>query len=113
MREILGAMTRREKRVWRRVAFCFALVAAVMAVCAGAQAKTVQVGSPLIGSFSPVLFGDPAPLGGGADKFTLLQTWLSVPGGVANVTSPVDGTVISYRVASADGTFAIQVIRVT
>ena len=83
-----------------------------MTACAGAQAKTVQVGSPLTGSFPPVSFGPASPFGSeGAPDFTLTltQARLSEPG--ANVSSPVDGTVISYRVAAADGTFAIQVIR--
>ena len=48
-------MTKREKRVRRRAAIFAALtVVALTTACAGAQAKTVQVGSPLTGSFTPV-----------------------------------------------------------
>ena len=39
----------------------------------------------------------------------MVQTSLPEPG--THLSSPVDGTVISYRLAEPDGTFAIQVIR--
>ena len=103
-------------------------VAALTTACAGAQAKTVTVGSALTGSFTPAPIGLlPPPCcsypyfarsavgprqaypGLIATPLTLLQWTLPEPG--TTVNSPVDGTVIFYRVAAADGTFAIQVIR--
>ena len=110
-------MAEREKRVRRCVAICAVLtVAAFMTASAGAQAKTVRVGSSLLGSFSAAPFeamtGVCAPIGGCyGTPATWVQTQLSETG--VNITSPVDGTVISYRLALADGTFAIQVIRLT
>lgn len=84
-----------------------ALVTTVTAVLClgvgGAQAATVQVGSPLNGTFNPTGFG--------GDLLTLVQKTLPEPG--TNVTSPVDGTVVSYKVAAANGTFAIQIVRFT
>jgi hypothetical protein len=119
------AMDEREKGLRRRAALCSALtVAAFATTCAGVQAKTLQVGPPLTGSFPPYAFGGPYQLSDPDDPypppspppppnpdgtFTLWQRTLSEPG--ANAASPVDGTVISYRVAGADGTFAIQVVR--
>ena len=124
-------MTRREKRVRRRVTTLAALtVAAFMTACAGAQAKTVTVGSPLTGSFTPVQIGlMPPPPSSCCAYFTgseigprqAYDGWKIVPltlaqarsayPGVDPVDSPVDGTVISYRVAASEGTFAIQVLR--
>ena len=105
-------MTRREERVRRRVAILALLtVAALMTVCAGAQAKTVQVGGPLTASFNTqvqftgCIYEDC----GLPFTATLVQTSLPEPG--THLSSPVDGTVISYRVVATDGTFAIQVVR--
>jgi hypothetical protein len=111
----MRVMTRREKRVRRRVATLAALtVAALMTACAGAQAKTVQVGSPLSGNFTPIALptGDCffyCPPGPPAGPMTIVQGTLSQPG--TNTSSPVEGTVISYRLAAADGTFAVQITR--
>jgi hypothetical protein len=112
-------MTRREKRVRRRVAITTALtVAALMTACAGAQAKTVKLGSPLHTSFEPMDFAAGGYCAGLGPQYpcdlspsTWVQSTLMLPQ-PTNVQSPVDGTVISYRVAAADGTFAIQVVRV-
>ena len=104
------------KRSVRRHAAILAVltVAALMIACAGAQAKTVTVGSPLTGSFAPTSLGvcgdtykctPSTPL----SPVTVMQAQLSEPGAI--VGSPVDGTVISYRVAAAEGTFAIQIVR--
>ncbi len=112
-------MAEKQNRVRRPAAIFAALtVAALMTACATAQANTVEVGSPLTGMFFQ------GPFAGqrcGLDScFTDLSPVTVVPTqpfpgdlpepGV-NITSPVDGTVISYRLAAADGTFAIQVIR--
>ena len=77
-----------------------AAITTTILCAASAQAATVPVGSSLNGTFQAVPFG--------GSHLTLVQRTL--PAG-ANVTSPVDGTVVSYRVAVADGTFAIQVVR--
>jgi hypothetical protein len=103
-------------------------VAALMTACPGAQAKTVTIGSPLTGSFTPVQIGlmPPPPSccpyftrseigprqaydGWKIVPLTLVQTTLPESGTM--IQSPVDGTVISYRLAAADGTFASQVLR--
>jgi hypothetical protein len=68
---------------------------------AGAQAATVQVGSPLTASFGPVQFSN--------QLVTLVQVSVPEPG--VNLRSPVDGTVTSYQVAPSNGTFALQVVR--
>jgi PASTA domain len=67
-----------------------------------AEAATVQVGSPLAGTFTRL------PLN---NVSTLANKTLSDPG--ANVTSPVDGTVVNYRLVAPKGTFRLQVIRPT
>ena len=58
----------------------------------GAQAATVTVGSPLTASFSASVTGPPA---------TLANTALPEPG--ANLTSPVTGTVVRWRITNATG----------
>jgi len=110
-------MTRREKRVRRRAAICAVLtMAALMTASSGAQARTVQLGSPLTAKFTPAHFASLTCciFGGGSltlTPVTLVQTALPESG--VNVTSPVDGTVISYRLAAADGMFGIQVLRLS
>jgi PASTA domain len=99
-------MTPREKRVRRRVALLAALtMAALTSFGAGAQAKTATIGSPLTASFTPTEVGycDSPPC----------QSMTLMPGRWSGVdpVSRVDGTVVSYRLAGADGTFAIQIIR--
>ena len=90
-------------RVRRRAAMlCVLSVVGVVSLSAGgAQAATVHVGSPLTGDFGPIPYA--------GDVLTLVQRTLPEPG--ANVASPVDGTVVSYQLADADGAFAIQVVR--
>jgi PASTA domain len=94
-----------QRRGWaaRHWGVLSAITAAAVAVCGGtAQAATVQVGSSLTGSFGPILFGD---------VLTLTQTTLNEPG--ANLTSPVDGTVVDYRLATPKGTLQLQVLHPT
>jgi hypothetical protein len=123
-------MTERENRVGRRAAiFTTLTVVALMTACAGAQAKTFTIGSPLTGSFTPVQIGlwPPSPpscpcyigseIGPRQANDGMVTVPLTLvppppyPGGTGE--SLVDGTVISYRVAAAEGTFAIQVVRLT
>jgi PASTA domain len=106
-------MARREKRVRRGAAILAVLtVAAFTTACASAQANTVQVGSPLTGNFNqgPFAAFRCSEYAGcvAHTPATMVQTRLPEPG--ANVSSPVNGTVISYRLAASDGRFAIQVI---
>ena len=107
-------MTRREERVRRRVAILALLtVAALMTVCAGAQAKTVQVGSPL-NAASTLRFNSLAASTRTA-AFHSPRPWSRrrCRNPRTHLSSPVDGTVISYRVVATDGTFAIQVVRLS
>ncbi len=101
-------MAERENPVRRYVAIFAALTVVAVTACASAEAKTVQVGSPLTASFFPVLLGQVCNSCSIGTATTTVQRTLPEP---ANATSPVDGTVISYRVAEADGTFAAQVVR--
>jgi PASTA domain len=85
----------------RRWAVLGALVATVAAVpAASAEANTVTVGSSLTASFTnQVPFSVPATV-----------TNLSVPA-PATATSPVDGTVISWRFIGAGGPLTPRVLR--
>jgi hypothetical protein len=87
-------------RVW---ASLIAITAAVFAGSApSANGSTVTVGSPLT-SFDSSFSNNGATA-------TLANTSLNEPG--AHVTSPVNGTIVSWRVTTLDpGTFALRVLR--
>ena len=97
-------MRRGSRRLSHR-ALLLAASAAVWAliVASSAQAATVTVGSPLTGSFTSTSSG-----GGPA---TWANTALSDPG--ANVTSPINGTLVRWRVTGAfsGGPFRLRVLR--
>jgi hypothetical protein len=78
-------------------------LAAALLPAASAPAATVTVGSPLTGAFSTGLIG-----GGGAA--TIANLTLREPG--ANATSPVNGTVVAWRITGAvGGPFKLRVLR--
>src|SRR5438874_11127692 len=88
-----------------RLRWALAVVAAWMAVGAhGAQGYTVTVGSQLSGPyFSTVTCGD-------AGGCAWANTALADPG--ANVTSPVTGAVVRWRIAgNYSGTFSLRILR--
>ena len=83
----------------RVMAAAVALIA--LALCAGgAQAATVQIGSPLTADFTPGGFS--------SQQVTIVQRTLPEPG--VNLINPVDGHVVSYQLGPSNGTFALQVI---
>ncbi len=90
-----------ERRVRRVVKLLVSLTALWALIAVGsAQAATVTVGSPLTASFNSFFSG----------TTTELNSALPEPG--AKVTSPVNGTVVSWRVdVKAVGGFALRVIR--
>jgi hypothetical protein len=74
-----------------------ALITAIIGIssaagAAGAGAATVTVGSPMAAAFSPTPY---------AVTSTAANTALPEPG--AKVTSPIDGTIVRWRVAGASG----------
>lgn len=74
-------------------ALLLAVAALVLGIAASAQAAVVTVGSPLSGSFPlSTSFGD---------QRTVTNLVLGETG--ANVTSPVSGTIIRWRIAGATG----------
>jgi hypothetical protein len=76
------------------------LVALGLLVPASAGAEVVTVGSPLTASFSPTLIGQPA---------TFIDPALPELG--ANVTSPISGVVIRWRITQAiGGPFKLRVL---
>ena len=93
-------------RTHRRVtASLIAVAAASCLLATAAEAATVTVGSPLTADFN----GSVA-CGGGC---TMANVALGEPG--ANLTSPVNGTIIRWRVTTAGsmgtGTYALRVLR--
>ena len=77
------------------------LVGLVCALLAGsAQASTVTIGSPLTASFVSASFGNP---------LTIANPVLTEPG--AQVASPVDGTIVRWRIEdAAGGPFKLRVL---
>ena len=84
-----------------RLSVLLVVVAASLALCAGAQAATVTVGSPLTVDFS----------GQSTGEVTGVNLTLGEPG--ANATSPNDGTVVRWRMAGdySGGPFRLVVLR--
>lgn len=77
------------------MALALALTMALSAALgSSAQASTVTVGSPLTAAFAPAEYGAGSPI-------TLFNSALPEPG--ANVTSPVTGAIIRWRIAGAEG----------
>ncbi|HWA54876.1 MAG TPA: IPT/TIG domain-containing protein [Solirubrobacterales bacterium] len=89
----------------RTLAVSMLLSTALLTLCGRAGAAVVTVGSPLAGDFSQTSFG------GGPNTWT--ATALAAPG--ANVSSPVDGVVIRWRMTGAysGGPFRLRVLRPT
>ena len=78
-----------------------ATAALVLGIAASAQAAVVTIGSPLNGSF-PLSFNN-------SDTRTLTNLVLGEPG--ANLTSPVSGTIIRWRITgSSGGPFRLRVL---
>ena len=78
-----------------------AALAILAAAAPGAAASIVTIGSPLTQTFKPVVFGEIA---------TVANVSLPEPG--AQVTSPVAGAVIRWRVLAAEGgPFKLRVLR--
>jgi hypothetical protein len=82
-----------------------AVVALIASAClaTGAQAATVQIGSPLTADFVPGSFS--------SQQVTIVQRTLPEPG--VNIVNPVDGHIVSYQLGPSNGTFALQVIHYT
>jgi hypothetical protein len=78
------------------------VVAASLALCGGAEAATVTVGSPLTADFGGTANGG---------ELTYRNAALNEPG--ANVASPHDGTVVRWRMAGSysGGPFQLVVLR--
>ena len=89
----------------RTLAISTLLSAALLTLCGRADASVVTVGSPLVGNFSQTSFG------GGPNTWANIA--LGAPG--ADVTSPVDGVVIRWRMTGAysGGPFRLRVLRPT
>ena len=85
-----------------RVSVLLAVVAASLALCGGAEAATVTVGSPLSLEFSGTAIGG---------ELTYLNRTLAESG--ANATSPKDGTVVRWRMVGqhSGGPFGLVVLR--
>jgi hypothetical protein len=74
---------------------CIGLIAAIacaLLVATGAQAATVTIGSPLAGSFFPSTFSTTG---------TVVNSALPEAG--ANLTSPVTGTIVRWRIMDGSG----------
>jgi hypothetical protein len=74
---------------------CIVLIAAIacaLLVATGAQAATVTIGSPLAGSFFPSTFSTTG---------TVVNSALPEAG--ANLTSPVTGTIVRWRIMDGSG----------
>jgi hypothetical protein len=86
-----------------RLSVCLAVLASCMVLCAGAEAETVTVGSPLTAEF-PFQTGSTA-------TGTFANIGLPEPG--ANTASPIAGTVVRWRVKGAflGGPFMLQVLQ--
>jgi hypothetical protein len=84
-----------------RILSVVAVAAFSLAVCAGASAKVVTVGSPLTQEFTPTEFG------------AVITSVNSAPGELgALATSPVDGVVVRWRILdAAGGPFKLRVLR--
>jgi hypothetical protein len=86
-----------------RLSVCLAALASCMVLCAGAEAETVTIGSPLTAEF-PFQTGT-----------TATGTWanIALPEPGANPASPITGTVVRWRVKGAfvGGPFSLQVLR--
>jgi hypothetical protein len=94
---------RRAKTTARRLwwGLLAAVAAWALSAAASAQASIVTVGSPLPASFTAT------PIGG---SLTAINSTLPEPG--AHVTSPVNGTVVSWRITgAAGGPFNLRVLR--
>ncbi len=85
-----------------RVSVLFVVVAASLALCGGAQAATVTVGSPFSADFNGTAAGS---------ELTYINRTLGEPG--ANATSPKDGTVVRWRMIGqhTGGPFQLVVLR--
>jgi IPT/TIG domain len=86
-----------------RLPVLIATVVMSLAVCTGAQASIVTVGSPLTSAFVATEFS-------GTHPGTVIDSQLPEAG--ANVTSPISGTVIRWRtVDAAGGPLSLRVLR--
>jgi hypothetical protein len=98
---MISGLRRTALRSWfvRCAATAIGGASLLAALAAPAQAATVTVGSPLTASFS----------GGFTGNATEANAALGEPG--ANVTSPVNGTIVSWRVVEGAGPLALRVLR--
>jgi hypothetical protein len=87
-----------------RLPIFVATVAAAATLCAGAEADTVTIGSPLTADFSTPV-----------KSASAIGTWANIelPEAGARIASPISGTVVRWRVKGAfsGGPFSLQVLR--
>jgi hypothetical protein len=98
----MGGAAARTPQRFRRLRWVIPIAAvALLSFGANARAATVTVGSPLSQVFAPLEIGE---------MVTVANSALPEPG--AHVTSPINGTIVRWRVLLAEGgSFELRVLR--